>query len=137
MRIRMRKERVRLDQIDWDAESPFRPPVEERLVQLIADVMKGKAPHWQTTVPLADLVVRHPPTLARTQTAPEYRQMREAVLKTLLDDQPALMAFRDEHGRLVMFDDYLFYAVALDADLPMIKVYIVGEAAPINSGSTH
>jgi len=124
--------RVRLDELNMD--SPFLPPVDDRLVQLIADVMAGKAPHWVTTVPLADLGVHHPPTLAALRANPEYSQMRGATLKLLRDNQPNLMAFRDENGHLVMFDDYLFYAVALDANLTMINVYIVGEAAPI---STH
>jgi len=131
--MRNRKGGVRRPSTHDDPESTFLPPYDARLKDLVMAMYRGRINHWQTTVPLADLGVHHPPTLARTQTALRADpKLRGATLKVLLDKQPALVAFRDETGRLVMFDDYLFYAVALDAGLTQVTVCIMDEAEPIH-----
>jgi hypothetical protein len=56
-----------IGRIDENPFKRFLPPTDDRMVRLLADVEKGKLPHWTTTVRLVDVDVHHP----RRWRAPE------------------------------------------------------------------
>ena len=45
----------------------------------------------------------------------------------MLEERPPLLVYRNDTGRLVMFDDYVKYAVAKDMALNHVRVQILGE----------
>ena len=131
---KFKKRNVSLSEVVVDQASPLLPPTDERLVQLIKDVQTGKAPSWKTTARLADLGVHHPPTLASARAAmrsdPEYSKYRTAFMEHAAEERPWWIVYRDESGRLVMFDDYASYVVAQETGVTMVDVTILGEAEP-------
>jgi hypothetical protein len=134
----MRKERVRVkDVMGRTDENPFKrflPPTDKRLAQMIADVQRGKLPHWTTTVRLADLDVHHTQTLASARAGlveePSLRGIHAELVKDMLSKRPTWIVYRAENGRLVMFDDYLPYVVAHEIGLEWVNVQILGETSP-------
>ncbi len=134
----MKKKRVKIkDIIDRDDENPFKrflPPVDDHLIQMIADVEKGKLPRRTTTVRLVDVDVHHSPTLATARAGlveePSLHGIHAELVKDMLAKRPTWIVYRAENGRLVMFDDYLAYVVAQEIGLEWVNVQILGEARP-------
>ena len=106
----------------------YAPPLDDRLVALIRRVERREIPSSKTSVPLAELEVHHPPTLEKVRAnLRENPSTHNSLVKLMLDERPRLLVYRNEAGRLVMFDDYAKFAVAQELGFRQVRVQILGE----------
>jgi hypothetical protein len=109
----------------------LQPPRDERLVQLCSDVLNGTQPSYIRTARIADLEIHVPEMIARVQSVvAEMPSMTPEVAQVLKDPDHRWLVYRNAGGRLIMFDDYLVYVVALALGLTEIRVQVCGEARP-------
>ncbi len=122
---------VRLDCLTPDPR--FELPADPKLTDRIALARKREIPVTRATVPLPDI---------RVHDSERMRQIRAALLEapslceriaTALHDPayPRMLLFRDLEGRLVMFDDYVGYAVAEDLGMSEVRAMILGEGTDL------
>ena len=124
---RIKKKRIRLGDIHDSGQ--FSPPIDPSLVNLLKSAMRKEIPVARATVVLADLEVHHPPTLERVRASiQEEPSLYRAVVETVSEERPCMVVYRNEAGRLVMFDDYLLYVAAQDVGLQEVDVQILGES---------
>ena len=130
---------TRAEAIYWGA------PLDPRLADLISRAGRKVIPSARARVRLAELTVHHPPTLALVRGAfTEDPAFYGQILTRLLaprrtvpglglrgaGEGPRWLVYRNEDGRLVLFDDYAAFVAAETVGLDSVDVVILGEAPP-------
>ena len=101
-------------------------PVDARVKDLLRRAHAGDVPMTRATARLADLEVHHPPTLQKVRASlHEEPSIRNSMALVLLNERPPFLVYRNDAGRLVMFDDYVKYAVAQGMGLKDVRVDII------------
>jgi hypothetical protein len=109
------------------AGDPFYAPPDDALIALI-HAEAGEIPTSRTSAAVADLDVHHGPALERARASlREEPSLHHLLVTTMLEDRPHLLVYRNEAGRLVIFDDYAKLAVAQELGLREVRVLIYGE----------
>jgi len=122
-RIKIKRAKIRLDQIDLN--SPFVPPIDDAMVNLILRARRHEIPVDVQAVPLAEIRVHDQPTLGRVRgLLVEEPSVHEAI-ERVFREGPLLWVHRHD-GQLCQFDD-VQYAVATDIGVEIITVIILGE----------
>jgi hypothetical protein len=102
---------------------------------LIRDCMLGLKPTHYRMVRFADLAVEQPHILARArQVARENPSMVE-MFRDSRGKGSAWIVFRDDDDILTVCDDYNGYASAELDKVEMVRVQVLGEAAPDIEGA--
>jgi len=127
--------RVRVNLKDINRNPPpgsiarVKPPRDERLVQLCANVLDGRQPSYVRTARIADLEVHVPEMIPRVRAVlAETPSITPEAMQVLTGKDHRWLVYRNARGRLVMFDDYVVYVVALALGLTEIRVQVCGEA---------
>ena len=109
-------------------ENPWAAPIDETGVKLLTGSYRGEIPSVLTRVKVADLVPFDLPTVQRIRGQLRENPTIAAWLADLLESgQRRFVTYRDPAGRLVMFDDYAAYTVAVDNAFESVDVEILGE----------
>ncbi len=113
------------------SQGRFEPRGDVRGLDLLVRALNRRIHVWSLTVPPAEVVPCDPDTLTRVEgTLAEEPNLREALVHGLLQGTlPALLVYRNAQGRLCVFDDYATLAVAREANVPRVRVVVLGEGA--------
>ena len=111
---------------------PFYLATDDDLTRLLADVMTGRRPSRKVWARVADLRVHDEDAVIRYRAGLAEYPSRVAMIRAIREQEPdrAWVAYRDEDGALVIFDDYASYVVALNDKVERVRVQVLGEAAP-------
>ena len=127
-RIKIRRKDINREPKHGSLYARLQLPTEPRLVQLCTDVLTQKQPSYVRTARIADLEVDRPEMLPRVRSV--VAEEPSLKLKMFTDPEYRWVVYRNARGRLVMFDDYLAYAVARAIGFTEIRVQVCGEVRP-------
>jgi len=109
-------------------ENPWAAPIDETGVKLLTGSYRGEIPSVLTRVKVADLMPSDPPTVQRIRCLlRENPTIAMALVDLLRSGLRGFVTYRNAAGRLVMFDDYAAYTVAIDNAFESVDFQILGE----------